>query len=869
MPPLPIEEALPALRRALGERIAAVLQAPPGAGKTTRVPLALLDEGWLAGKKIIMLEPRRLAARMAASFMSLGRSGAGAVGGLVGYRIRRDTKVSRDTRIEVVTEGVLTRILRSDPALEAYGLVIFDEFHERSLPGDLGLALTLQVQRILRPELRILVMSATLDGAPIARLLGDAPILTSEGRAFPVTTKWIPRRKETRVEAAVASAVRTALDEVPDGDILAFLPGAREIRAAESLLRSTLHSSPSTLDLVPLFGDLKQEEQDRAVRPSPPGRRKVVLATSIAETSLTIEGVTVVVDGGMSRVPKFSPRIGMTRLATVRVSRASADQRRGRAGRVAPGTCYRCWDQNEEPGLVPRGTPEILEADLAPLALDLAVQGADPAELPWLDAPPSAAYAQGVELLKELGALDAADRATTHGREVAELGVHPRLAHMLLKAGLDVRTAADLAALLGERDILRGEGGPPDPDILLRLEALAGRRAANVDEGGLHRVRQESRSLVEQLGVKVPPPQRPSAPAPLLALAYPDRIGKRRPGQEGRFLLRNGLGVFTTAPSLARAEWIVAAELDGDPKESKLYLGAALDEAEVRELYADQITTTDEVTWDVGAEKVVAKRVERFGAIVLSEKPAKDPDPQAVAHAVAEALAREGLTLLPWRDDAIELRARLAFLHALDASWPDVSDTALQARADQWLAPHLVEVRKKGDLAKLDVAKLVLEMLTWQQRKQLDDLAPTHLEVPSGSRIRVDYTDPKAPVLAVKLQEVFGWLDTPRIGGGKVPVTLHLLSPAQRPVQVTKDLANFWKSGYFEVRKDLKGRYPKHPWPDDPLTAPATKRAKPRKPPPPPSPCRGRESSPESPLSRQGEGPGERATREGPVERAT
>ena len=825
MPTLPIEAVLPELRQALAARNAAVLQAPPGAGKTTRVPLALLDEPWLAGKKIVMLEPRRLAARMAAGWMAGQVDGR--TGGQVGYRIRRDTKVSRETRIEVVTEGVLTRLIRSDPALEAYGLVIFDEFHERSLPGDLGLALTLQTQQLLRPELRILVMSATLDGGPIAKLLGDAPVVTSEGRAFQVETRWVPRRTDERVESAVARAVRQALAETKGGDVLAFLPGVREIRAAGSLLSETRDSQLATLDIIPLYGDLKQEEQERAIRPSPPGRRKVVLATSIAETSLTIEGVTVVVDGGMSRVPKFSPRIGMTRLTTVRVSRASADQRRGRAGRVAPGVCYRCWDQNEERGLIPRGTPEILEADLAPLALDLAVQGTRPEELPWLDDPPAAAYSQAVELLRELGAVDDTGKVTPHGKEIADFGIHPRLAHMILKSGDDAKTAADLAALLGERDILRGEGGPPDPDIGLRLEALAGKLMSNVDEGGLYRVRQESSALLDQLDRKHPG-LRTSDFGPVLALAYPDRVGRKRQGQSGRFLLRNGLGAFTTAPSLARAEWVVAAELDGDPKESKLYLGAVLDEGDVRELYAEQITTSDEVTWDVGAEKVVAKRVERFGAIVLSEKPARDPDPHAVARAVADALAREGLTLLPWRDDVIELRQRLAFLHGVDPTWPDVSDAALQARADQWLAPHLIEVRKKGDLAKLDVAKLVLDMLTWDQRKKLDDLAPTHLEVPSGSRVRVDYADPKAPVLAVKLQEVFGWLDTPRIGGGKVPVTLHLLSPAQRPVQVTKDLANFWKSGYFEVRKDLRGRYPKHPWPEDPLTATPTKRAKPR-----------------------------------------
>ena len=822
MTPLPIDEILPELRRVLAAGNGAVLQAPPGAGKTTRVPLALLDEPWLAGKKIVMLEPRRLAARMAAGYM--GGQADGRTGGLVGYRIRRDTRVSRDTRIEVVTEGVLTRIFRSDPALESYGLVIFDEFHERSLPGDLGLALTLQARTLLRPDLRILVMSATLDGAPIAELLGNAPIVTSEGRSWPVETHWIGRPKDQRVEAAVVAAVRRALEEVPTGDILAFLPGAREIRAAQGMLSSL----PDRIDVVPLFGDLKQAEQDEAVRPAPTGRRKVVLATSIAETSLTIEGVRIVVDGGMSRVPKFSPRIGMTRLTTVRVSRASADQRRGRAGRLGPGACYRCWDQMEERGLIPRGTPEILEADLAPLALDLSVQGAAPSELPWLDAPPAAAYAQAVELLTELGALDHGGRVTAHGIAMAELGVHPRLAHMLLKGGEAAQLACQLAALLGERDILRGQGGPPDPDITLRVEALNGRRTADVDEGGLHRVRQEARALLDQLPGKHPTPNTQHAAPALLALAYPDRVGKRRPGQEGRFILRNGLGAVTTAPSLARAEWIVATELDGDPQESKIYLGVALDEGDVLELYGDQIERVDEVTWDVGAEKVVAKRIERLGAIILSEKSTNDPDPQAVSEAVAAALARQGLTLLPWRDDALELRARLAFLHAIDPKWPDMSDGALQARADEWLAPHLVKVRKKGDLAKLDLARLIGEMLTWEQRTKLDELAPTHLEVPSGSRIRVDYTDTKAPVLAVKLQEVFGWLDTPRLGGGKVPVTLHLLSPAQRPVQVTKDLANFWKNGYFEVRKDLRGRYPKHPWPEDPLTAPATKRAKPR-----------------------------------------
>ncbi|HEV2291227.1 MAG TPA: ATP-dependent helicase HrpB [Gemmatimonadales bacterium] len=773
------------------------------------------------------------------------------VGGLIGYRIRRDTKVSSATRIEVVTEGVLTRILQHDPALEDYGLVIFDEFHERNLNGDLGLALTLQAQSLLRPDLRILVMSATLDGSAVAALLDDAPIITSEGKSFPVETRWIPRRQDQRIEAAMASAIRDALER-HDGDLLAFLPGAREIhRTRELLAESPLTADRSQLtDTIPLFGMLPQAEQDRAIRPSPAGRRKVVLATSIAETSLTIDGVTVVVDSGLARVPRFNPGSGMSRLATIRVPRASADQRRGRAGRTSPGTCYRLWAQAEEPGLIPRAMPEILEADLAPLALDLAAQGvADPLALRWLDPPPAGAFAQARELLRELGAIDAPGAITPHGHLMAALPVHPRLAHMVIRArdaGLG-ELGAQLAALLEERDILRGGGGPPDPDIELRVHALRDRDVApNVDRDALHRVRTEAKALLELIG-RTPSPRTwrggrggtksdgtleasggsPQAtPAALLALAYPDRVGRRREGQRGRFTLRNGTGAWTDSPSFVNAEWIVAAETDGDPRDARIHLGAALDEAEVLELFADQVVEEDRVAWDPSLGAVSARRERRLGAIALGSAPIREPDPSLIAAAMTDAIRRDGLSLLPWGDAATNTRQRLAFLHSIDPAWPDVSDRALLERLDDWLGPALGAIRRKGDLARLDLDAALRSTLDWKRLQALDELAPTHVSVPSGSRIAVDYGDPAAPVLAVKLQEVFGWSDTPRIGGGKVPLTLHLLSPARRPIQVTRDLASFWRNAYFEVRKDLRGRYPKHPWPEDPLSATPTRRTK-------------------------------------------
>lgn len=843
---LPIEEVLPALRDALRAHPSAVLQAPPGAGKTTGIPLALLGEEWLGGRRILMLEPRRLAARSAARRMAslLGE----AVGETVGYRVRLDTRVGPRTRIEVVTEGVLTRLLQSDPALEGVGLVIFDEFHERSLHADLGLALALQSRSLLREELRILVMSATLDGGAVAALLGSgagapgdaaeraAPIVTSHGREHPVETRYLKRRLDGPIEPAVVRTILAALEE-EEGDILVFLPGAAEIRRVEARLAEA-GPGPGT-GVFPLHGNLPQEAQDRAIEPSRPGRRKVVLATSIAETSLTIEGVRVVIDSGLMRVPRFSPRTGMTRLETVPVSRASAEQRRGRAGRLGPGVCYRLWTEDAHRQLAPHGTPEILEAELAPLALELAAWGvSDPTELHWLDAPPAAACAQARELLAQLGALDADGTITPHGRRMAELALHPRLAHMVLRGaelGLGA-LACDLAALLSERDILRAESGVAEADLRLRLEAIRraddGRRSFGVgqvvDRGAVQRVRAEARHWRERLGL---PPRGDDIESAglLLAFAYPDRIARRRPGAAGRYLLRNGRGAaFTEPQALAQEPWLVAAELDDQGRESRIFLAAPLEMEELERSFGEQIEEEAVIAWDREAQAVRARRRERLGALVLEDAPLPDPDPEAVAAALLEGVSREGLGLLPWSKAARQLQQRLIFLHRLDPGWPDAADEALAASLGAWLGPHVYGVKSRSELERLELAAILEGLLPRERRRLLDEYAPTHLVVPSGSRVPIDYGDPAAPVLAVRLQEMFGLHETPRIARGAVPLTLHLLSPAHRPVQVTQDLASFWRSTYFEVKKDLKGRYPKHYWPDDPLEAVATRRTRPR-----------------------------------------
>jgi ATP-dependent helicase HrpB len=820
---LPVESVLPALRDTLAGGANAVLQAPPGSGKTTRVPLALLGEGWLREQRLVVLEPRRLAARSAAAYMAALR-GEG-VGATVGYRVRGDTRVGRSTRVEVVTEGVLTRMLQSDPALEGVGLVVFDEFHERSLHADLGLALALHSRSLVRPDLRILVMSATLDVAAVSLLLGDAPIIAADGQAYPVETRYRPARAGVRVEDAVAGTIVSALSEEP-GDVLVFLPGAPEIRrVAERLARAGLE--PSTT-VMPLYGDLSVEAQSAAIRASESGHRKVVLATSIAQTSLTIDGVRVVVDAGLSRVSRFSPRTGMARLVTVPVSLASADQRRGRAGRVAPGVCYRLWAERLEMTRRAHDTPEILDTDLAPLALELAAAGIhDPTQLRWLDPPPAAALENARSLLTALGALDAAGRITPHGAHMARLALHPRLGHMLIR-GADAGfggAAADLAAILVERDPLRGVPGA-DADVRTRIDAVR-RGDARVAPAVRHRLRVEAQRLREAVGGSHAGDQADAAGV-LLALAYPDRIAQRRPGTASRYLLRNGQGAYLAeGEALADAPYIVAAELDGDARESRIFLAAPVSLDDVLDHYADQITIHEMVEWDEAADIVVARRQERLGAIVLRELPAP-PDPDRVLAAVLAWIARSGIGTLPWPDAAIRVRQRLAFLHQLDPSWPDVSDAALAHRLAEWLGPWLAGVRRRADLKRVDLSAALLGLLDRQRRRDLDSLAPTHVEVPSGSRIAIDYGEPSAPALPVRLQEVFGWQDTPRVGGGRVPLTLHLLSPARRPVQVTRDLAGFWRGTYFDVRKDLKGRYPKHYWPDDPLTATPTNRVRPR-----------------------------------------
>ena len=839
--PLPIDATLPALRAALGGGTSVVLQAPPGAGKTTGVPPALLDEPWLQGGRIVMLEPRRLATRAAARRMAQLRGEQ--VGETVGFRVRGETRVGRSTRIEVVTEGVLTRMLQRDPSLDGIHLVIFDEFHERSLDADLALALTLETRDVLRPELRVLVMSATLDGARVAQLLGDAPVITSEGRAFPVDTRYLDRRPDLRIEDAAAAAVRRALAD--DGDILVFLPGAGEIRRVADLLATT--TLPPRTSVRPLHGTLSPAEQDDAIAPSAAGERKVVLATSIAETSLTIEGVRVVVDSGLTRVPRFSPRTGMTSLETVRVSRASADQRRGRAGRVAPGICYRLWDEHEQHHLVAHTAPEILEADLAPVALELAAAGVDdPATLRWLDLPPAAAYAQARELLAELGALTAGDRGATagritpHGRRMAELPMHPRLAHMVLEARAlgALPVACDMAALLGERDPVRGDGPvAPDADVETRLALLAGQRDATssmpaVNAEALRRIRAESARLRASLGGARPdaaaaPPPDATSPGLLLAFAYPDRIGQLRSPRSGRFLLRNGNGAaLATAQTLSDAPFIVAAVLDGRRPESRIFLAAAITLEDIEQHFGDQILVEQEVGWDPRSRTVVARERERLGAIVLAERPLRNPDAGVIGAALLDGVRETGVDALPWSDRARSLRQRLAFLHAINAGWPDVSDAALTATLGIWLAPRAGAARSITDLERVDLADALLSMLAWDRRALLDELAPTHIVVPSGSRIPIDYNDAASPVLAVRLQEMFGLADTPRIAGGTVPLTIHLLSPAHRPVQVTRDLAGFWKTSYFDVRKEMRGRYPKHEWPDDPMRAEPTRRAK-------------------------------------------
>jgi len=823
---LPIDAVLPVLRHTLASQRNAVLQAPPGAGKTTRVPLALLDAEWLCGKKIVMLEPRRLAARAAARFMAscLGQQ----VGNTVGYRVRLDTRVGASTRIEVVTEGVLTRLLQDDPALDTVGLVLFDEFHERSLQADLGLALCLDSQAALREDLRLVAMSATLDGAAVARLLGDAPILTSEGRSYPVDTRYRSTRTQfARQRHAFAEDVLRAVLMVlreETGSVLVFLPGVGEIRQLDAALRSA--DPGDDVILAPLHGQLDAPAQDTAIQPASGGKRKVVLATAIAETSLTIEGIRVVIDTGLMRLQRFDPNSGLTRLVTLPVSQAAADQRCGRAGRLQAGVCYRLWPQHQH--LLPHSPAEILQADLAPLVLELAHWGVrEVSQLKWLDVPPAAHIAQATDLLQRLGALDASARVTAQGRAMLQLGAHPRLAHMMLRGrALGYGSlACELAALLGERDPLRGVQ-PQDADIVLRLELLRGiGRARDAGHGLLRQIRNTARQWRRQLHCGAAPEDHADLrmAGVLLAFAYPDRIAQRRKGADNRFVLSNGRGaVFGEAQPLAAADTIVAANLEGRG-EARIFLAAGMHREHLLEFHGELVREQSFVSWDEREQCVRARCQQRLGELVLLDEAWQDADPDAVQSAMLNGIRRHAPACLPWNKAARQLQARIGFLHRLvPRDWPDVSDARLISSLDDWLLPYLHGMSRLTHLKRLDMRAVLLAQLPWLKQKQLDELAPTHLTIPSGTRACIDYSH-ETPVLAVRLQEMFGLGDTPRVAGGRVAVLLHLLSPARRPVQITQDLGAFWQGSYHEVKKELKGRYPKHHWPDDPLQARASR----------------------------------------------
>ncbi|MEJ2464151.1 MAG: ATP-dependent helicase HrpB [Candidatus Thiodiazotropha sp.] len=836
---LPVTAVIPDLAEALAHARSAVLCAPPGSGKTTLVPLELLQAPWLAGKKMLLLEPRRLAARAAASRMAslLGER----VGERVGYTIRLERKVSAKTRIEVVTEGILTRRLQTDPELQGVGLVIFDEFHERNLQTDLGLALTLDVQQGLRDDLRLLVMSATLDTQWVSELIGGAPVIEAAGRSYPVAIRYLEQSLDKRriVEQTVAAAEQAYREQA--GDLLVFLPGVREIRQTASRLRERLQQTPEPPLLAPLYGDLPKSEQDRALVPDSQGRRRIVLTTSIAETSLTIEGVTTVVDSGWSRLPQFLPGLGLTRLQTLPVSQAAAAQRAGRAGRLGPGYCYRTWSESRHQRLPAFHPPEILQADLAPLVLELARWGVREREqLRWPEPPPKPAYAQAEALLQRLAALDERRQLTPLGQQMARLPLHPRLAHMLLRTGAKRRSqVCDLAALLSERDILsRSVGTSQSVDVELRLRLLeawrdhrAGAETGQLNATACRQIDRVSRDWAGRLqDAAAVNSQDDLTVAQSLALAYPDRIAQQT--GHARFRLVSGRGVrLPEDDPLAAAEFLVAAQLDAGEREGWVRLAAEIGLQELRDLPDQIIEQQEKVYWESASQRVRAQRVESLGALVLSRSPLQDADPAALSEALLQGIAEQGLDVLPWSKGLRRWQARLCWLREAlgDQDLPDLSDHWLQEHLAQWLSPWLPGISQLSQLQRLDLDAILRGLLSWQQLQLIEREAPSHLQVPSGSKIPLQYTPGSAPVLAVRLQELFGLAETPRVGRGRVPVMLHLLSPAQRPMQITDDLGGFWQRTYQEVKKELKGRYPKHYWPDDPLQAVATARAKPRR----------------------------------------
>ena len=834
---LPVEEIIPRLKQALAEDHSAVLVAPPGSGKTTLVPLVLRNAAWLGGKKILLLEPRRIAARLAAQYMS--RQLAEKVGTTVGYQVRFDRRVSSATRVEVITEGILTRRLQRDPELADIGLVIFDEFHERSLDSDLAFALCLDMISGLRDDLRVLVMSATMDAEPVSGLLGGAPIIRGQGRMYPVAVEYLPplpqfdSSRPDHLSRMTARALHRILAG-EKGDILVFLPGVGEINRVQRLL-SGLDGSV----VRPLHGSLKAAAQEQAIRPDPTGLQRIILATTIAETSVTIEGITVVVDCGWKRVPRFDGNSGLSRLETVRISRASAEQRAGRAGRLGPGTCYRLWNMGVDAGLQQYDLPEIRQADLAPLALELANWGVqDPAQLFWLDMPPVSSFQQGRELLLRLGAIDESGMITQPGRKMAGLPLHPRLAAMVLLAGRkNRRQAVDLAALLSERDVLlTSEGADLDNRLYclqrFRSQGMAAVRSMGGHPGGCVRVDRVSRQLRERLQGDQSVRDRELSTGGLLALAYPDRVALRRSQAGHGYKLASGRGGrLQDHDALAASEWLVVASLDAGRRDGRIYLAAAVERDEVLELLADTLVERDEVFWDSSLQSVVSRRCTYLQELVVKEKKSADPDLTAMTAALLTGIRELWPDALNWTPAARMLQARVCCLRQWqpEGPWQDFSDQGLLDGLEQWLGPYLHGVKSIKACRALNVEKILLGGLDFRMQQQLDRDAPTHIRVPSGSKVKLQYESGQPPVLAVRLQEMFGLAETPTVCRGRIQVVLHLLSPARRPVQVTRDLRGFWNSAYFEVRKELKGRYPKHHWPAEPWKAVPTARVKRRK----------------------------------------